>query len=75
MARPGDRATDSLAEEMRPGSFAPDGFTEEARPGGFTTDSLAEEARPADDQLDIPGMADELRRPMMLMVKARVRVA
>jgi hypothetical protein len=30
-----------------------------------------EEAMPAADMLHIPGMLDEMRRPMMLMVKVR----
>lgn len=32
--------------------------------------AAVEEAVPAREMMDIPGMADELRRPMMLMVKA-----
>ena len=32
-----------------------------------------EEARPAEEMLSIPGMKDELRRPMMLLVKAKVK--
>lgn len=32
-----------------------------------------EEAKPSEEMLDIPGMKDELRRPMMLLVKAEVR--
>ena len=30
-----------------------------------------EEAKPSEEMLDIPGMRDELRRPMMLLVRAR----
>jgi hypothetical protein len=29
-----------------------------------------EEAKPSEDMMNIPGMKDELRRPMMLLVKA-----
>lgn len=36
---------------------------------GFVIEAV-EEAEPPKDMLDIPGMADELRRPMMLLVKA-----
>lgn len=36
---------------------------------GFAIEAV-EEAEPPKDMLDIPGMADELRRPMMLLVKA-----
>lgn len=32
--------------------------------------AAVEEAEPPEDMLDIPGMKDELRRPMMLLVKA-----
>lgn len=36
---------------------------------GFRLDAVIE-AEPPRDMMDIPGMADELRRPMMLLVKA-----
>ncbi len=39
---------------------------------GFGLETV-EEAQPAEEMLDIPGMKDELRRPMMLLVKAIVR--
>ena len=34
-------------------------------------DEAVEEAEPSLEMLDIPGMRDELRRPMMLLVRAR----
>lgn len=34
---------------------------------------VVEEAKPAEEMLGIPGMKDELRRPMMLLVKATVK--
>lgn len=37
---------------------------------GFSIEAV-QEAEPSPDQLDQPGMRDELRRPMMLMVRAR----
>lgn len=37
---------------------------------GFALEAV-EEAEPPEEMLDIPGMRDELRRPMMLLVKAR----
>lgn len=37
---------------------------------GFHLEAV-EEARPPKEMMDIPGMKDELRRPMMLLVKAR----
>lgn len=36
---------------------------------GFTIDSVVEPA-PPEDMMDIPGMKDELRRPMMLLIAA-----
>lgn len=36
---------------------------------GFVIDAV-EEAQPCDKMMDIPGMKDEMRRPMMLLVKA-----
>lgn len=40
--------------------------------GGFELLGVVE-PEPPEDMLDIPGMRDELRRPMMLLVKARKR--
>lgn len=37
---------------------------------GFTLEAV-EEAEPPEEMLDLPGMRDELRRPMMLLVRAR----
>ena len=37
---------------------------------GFVLEAV-EEAMPDPSMLDLPGMADEMRRPMMLLVKAR----
>lgn len=37
---------------------------------GFTLEAV-EEAQPSEDMLSLPGMADELRRPMMLLVRAQ----
>lgn len=39
---------------------------------GFEIQTL-EEAVPPEDMMNIPGMEDELRRPMMLLIKARVK--
>ena len=39
---------------------------------GFTLQAV-EEAMPSSDMLEYPGMKDELRRPMMLLVKAQKR--
>ena len=37
---------------------------------GFTVQAV-EEAEPSEEMMGIPGMADEMRRPMMLMIKAK----
>ncbi len=37
---------------------------------GFELEAV-EEAEPSEEMMYIPGMKDELRRPMMLLVKAR----
>ena len=37
---------------------------------GFVLEAV-EEGKPSEKMLDIPGMRDELRRPMMLLVRAR----
>lgn len=39
---------------------------------GFTITAV-EEARPPEEMMGLPGMADELRRPMMLLVRAEKR--
>ena len=39
---------------------------------GFTLEAV-EEAEPPEEMLSLPGMDDELRRPMMLLVKARAK--
>ena len=41
---------------------------------GFELNAV-EEAEPPQEMMDIPGMKDELRRPMMLLVKATARKA
>lgn len=39
---------------------------------GFSLEAVVE-AEPPEEMMDIPGMADEMRRPMMLLVKAAVK--
>jgi hypothetical protein len=36
---------------------------------GFGLEAV-EEAMPSNDMMEIPGMSDEMRRPMMLLIKA-----
>ena len=37
---------------------------------GFTLE-VVEEVQPSQEMLELPGMEDELRRPMMLLVRAK----
>ena len=37
---------------------------------GFALEAV-EEAMPSEEMISLPGMKDEMRRPMMLLVKAR----
>lgn len=39
---------------------------------GFSIEAV-KEAEPSKEMMDIPGMKDEMRRPMMLLVKAMVK--
>lgn len=41
---------------------------------GFTLE-VVEEVQPSEEMLEIPGMRDEMRRPMMLLVRAKKRAA
>lgn len=41
---------------------------------GFTLE-VVEEAQPSEEMLEIPGMKDELRRPMMLLVRTKKETA
>ena len=38
--------------------------------GGFALE-VVEEVQPSEDMLELPGMEDELRRPMMLLVRSK----
>ena len=40
---------------------------------GFVLEAV-EEAKPSEEMLDIPSMRDELRRSMMLLVRARAEI-
>lgn len=70
--RPGERSTNFLGCTMRKHHHTLTQILMGLLNQGFELQAV-EEARPADDQLDIPGMRDELRRPMMLLVRARVK--
>lgn len=41
---------------------------------GFTLE-VVEEVQPSEEMLEIPGMKDEMRRPMMLLVRAKREAA
>ena len=58
-----ERKTEDMIREMAEEIEIPHSVTPEA----------VEEAEPPTDMLEFPGMRDELRRPMMLLVRARAR--
>ena len=47
-----------------------DGYLKPLWQTGFTVEDLSE-PRPPEEMMDLPGMKDEMRRPMMLLVSAR----
>ena len=59
---------------MRCGKAPPyaDPDTDGSLNNGFLLNAV-KEARPPEEMMEIPGMKDELRRPMMLLVKASVK--
>lgn len=67
--RPGIRTTRFLGHEVTKYHHTLTQILMGLLRAGFRLDAV-EEAGPAPDALDLPGMRDELRRPMMLLVKA-----
>lgn len=66
---PGERSTRFLGCQVQKQHHTLTQILMGLRNCGFALD-VVEEAQPPEEMLDIPGMADELRRPMMLLVKA-----
>lgn len=67
---PGERITSFLGCEVRKQHHTLTQILMGLLNQGFELQAV-EEAQPPEDMMDIPGMADELRRPMMLLVRAR----
>ncbi len=70
--RPGERKTGFLGCEVLKQHHTLTQILMGLLRSGFRIDAV-EEAQPSPEMLEIPGMADELRRPMMLLVKASVQ--
>lgn len=66
---PGERVTNFLGCEVRKQHHTLTQILMGLLHTGFVLDAV-EEAEPPADMMDLPGMKDELRRPMMLLVKA-----
>ena len=69
---PGERSTVFLGCEVRKQHHTLTQILMGLIHHGFELQAV-EEAQPSPDMLDIPGMKDELRRPMMLLVRAKRR--
>lgn len=67
---PGERTTLFLGQEVKKQHHTLTQILMGLIRCGFTLEAV-EEAMPDPSMLDLPGMADEMRRPMMLLVKAR----
>ena len=67
---PGERRTNFLGCEMRKQHHTLTQILMGLLKQGFELQAV-EEAQPSKEMLQIPGMSDELRRPMMLLVKAK----
>lgn len=67
---PGERETLFLGQPVRKQHHTLTQILNPLLAGGFRLEAV-EEAMPPAEMLDLPGMADELRRPMMLLVRAR----
>ena len=66
---PGERSTDFLGHEIRKQHHTLTQILMGLLRSGFALKEV-EEAQPPENMMDLPGMADELRRPMMLLIRA-----
>lgn len=69
---PGERTTNFLGCEVKKQHHTLTQILMGLLNAGFSIEAVVE-AGPPEEMMDIPGMADELRRPMMLLVKATVK--
>ena len=67
---PGERTTLFLGQEVKKQHHTLTQILMGLLHSGFVLEAV-EEAEPSAEMLEIPGMRDELRRPMMLLVRAR----
>ena len=67
---PGERMTDFLGHGVSKQHHTLTQILMGLLRAGFCLEAV-EEAQPPEELLDVPGMADELRRPMMLLVRCR----
>ena len=67
---PGERSTLFLGKRVRKYHHTLTQILMGLRNAGFALEAV-EEAMPDESMLDIPGMKDEMRRPMMILVRAR----
>lgn len=72
--RPGARTTHFLGCEVTKQHHTLTQIVQGLLQQGFRLTAL-EEAQPPEEMMHLPGMADELRRPMMLLVRAEKEVA
>ena len=66
----GEREAVFLGEKVIKYHRTVDGYLKPLWQAGFTVEDLAE-PRPPEEMMDLPGMKDEMRRPMMLLISAR----
>ena len=66
----GEREAVFLGEKVVKYHRTVDGYLKPLWQAGFTVEDLSE-PRPPEEMMDLPGMKDEMRRPMMLLVSAR----
>lgn len=67
---PGERITNFLGCEIRKQHHTLTQILMGLLNNGFELQAV-EEAQPSEEMMDVPGMKDEMRRPMMLLVKAK----
>ena len=67
---PGERRTEFLGCEVVKYHHTLTQILNGLLQAGFTL-AAVEEAQPPEELMSLPGMGDELRRPMMLLVKAQ----
>lgn len=67
---PGMRETNFLGKTVQKQHHTLTQIIGDLLKAGFSVETL-EEAMPPEEMMDIPGMKDEMRRPMMLLIKAK----